>query len=242
MNNIFRVLSLGGGVQSSAMIYMVEDGLIEKPDLVIFSDTGSEKPETIELIKNQLEPLLNKLGIEFRMARSHLGRLDEYYKSKSAIPMIGFRHCTAKFKIRPIRRVIREYVGNGKGKQLAEAWLGITTDEDQRAGKSEVKWIQNRFPLLEIGWSRQDCLDYLETKKVKVVKSGCFMCPYSSGAEWVNIKENYPDLWNRSLELEAAYFENRPHRTKGLRYDKLKLTDSLTKFGASKCDNGGCFI
>jgi len=239
---VFKVLSLGLGTQSTAMVYLVVDGIIEKPDLIIFSDTGSEKPESIQLLHEHLIPLMKKHDFEFRIAKSHLGRLHEYYQSKNALPMIGFRHCTAKFKIRPVRRIIREYVGNGKGKQLAESWLGITTDEKHRAGESEVKWIQNRFPLLEIGWSRDDCIYYLESKGLEVVKSGCFMCPYNSGNEWLNLKNNYPDLWDQSIELENAYFSNRPNRRKGLRYDGLKLTDPLSSFAKSKCDSGGCFI
>ena len=120
---MFKVLSLGLGTQSTAMIYLCIDNIIEKPDLIIFSDTGSEKPESIQLLHKHLIPLMKKHNIEFRIAKSHLGKLHEYYQSKNALPMIGFRHCTAKFKIRPVRRIIREYVGNGKGKQLAESRL-----------------------------------------------------------------------------------------------------------------------
>ena len=42
MNDCFKVLSLGGGVQSTAMLYLVQDGVLSKPDIVIFADTGSD--------------------------------------------------------------------------------------------------------------------------------------------------------------------------------------------------------
>ena len=238
----FKVLSYGGGVQSTAMILMIRDGVLPKPDLIVFADTGSERPETIALIENVIRPIVVEMGIDFRIARSHLGALDEYYRNAGALPMIGMRHCTAKFKIRPIRKVIREYVGNVRGVKAAEAWLGITTDEAQREGESDVKWIANRYPLLEMNISRQDCIDYLDAQGFEVVKSGCFMCPYQSGDEWVSVRDNYPSLWNRSLSLEAAYFKKRPHRWKGLRYDGKRLTDNLDSFASSKCDSGGCFI
>ena len=68
------------------------------------------------------------------------------------------------------------------------------------------------------------------------------MCPYSSGEKWINVKENHPDLWQRALDLEDAYFNDRPERYRGLRKDGLRLRDPMEKFEASKCDSGGCFI
>lgn len=238
---MFKVASIGLGVQSSCFPFMIQDGILEPCDLGAVADTGSERPESMALI-DVLKPLFESMGIEFRIAKSHLGKLHEYYQSKGAITMIGAKHCTVKFKIRPLRRLIREYVGNSGGTQLAEVWLGITTDEDHRMHDSDVKWVQNRYPFIELGWSRQDCIDYLRSKNLEVRKSGCFMCPYQSGDEWVDIRENHPELWNLSLSLEDTYFSERPERWKGLRYDGKKLRDDLESFAASKCSSGGCFI
>jgi 3'-phosphoadenosine 5'-phosphosulfate sulfotransferase (PAPS reductase)/FAD synthetase len=239
---MFRFLSYGGGVQSTAMLLMIRDGLLPKPDAVIFSDTGSERKETMELIESKVKPLCESMDLPFHIVESHLGRLDDYYRSRNAIPIIGTRHCTAKFKIRPIRRFVRTIVGNGRGKLLAECWLGITTDESHRESVSDVKWMANRFPLLEKNLSRNDCLDYLKDNGLEVIKSGCFMCPYQSGDEWLDIRDNFPDLWNRALTLEDSYFEARPERWKGLRHDGKRLRDDLESFASSKCDSGGCFI
>jgi len=221
---------------------MIKNGDLPRPDLVIFSDTGAERPETMDLIAEHIIPLCTAMDLQFDIVRSHLGRLDEYYRSRGAIPMIGARHCTAKFKIRPIRRHIREIVGNARGKLLAEAWLGITTDEAHRESVSDVRWIQNRFPLLEREISRQDCLDYLDREGYNVIKSGCFMCPYQSSQEWLEVREAYPELWKRALALEDQYFAQRPERWKGLRHDSKRLRDHLDEFEMSKCDSGGCFI
>ena len=37
-----QVLSFGGGVQSFAMLLLIKEGLLPKPDIIIHSDTGSE--------------------------------------------------------------------------------------------------------------------------------------------------------------------------------------------------------
>ena len=41
-----------------------------------------------------------------------------------------------------------------------ELWLGISTDEAIRMKPSRDRWIQNRYPLIEAGMSRRDCMDW----------------------------------------------------------------------------------
>jgi 3'-phosphoadenosine 5'-phosphosulfate sulfotransferase (PAPS reductase)/FAD synthetase len=237
-----QVFSCGMGVQSCAMAIMIKKGILPKPDIGIFADTGAEKPESIKLLHDFMIPLFKELNIPFYVVQSHHGRIDDYYKERGSIPMIGFRHCTDKFKISPIRKFIRSIVGNRYGKHLATSWLGITIDENHREFKSDVKWIQNKFPLLELSISRDDCYAILEEANLEVVKSGCFMCPYNSGGEWLRLRDGDPVLWQRALDLEAAHFAKWPDRWKGLRSDNLKLTDPMGKFSQTSCDSGGCFI
>ena len=40
MTKPLRILSLGAGVQSTTLLYMMIEGEIERPDHAIFSDTG----------------------------------------------------------------------------------------------------------------------------------------------------------------------------------------------------------
>lgn len=43
---ILRLASLGGGVQSSAMVVASDRGLLPRFDAALFADTGSENPRT----------------------------------------------------------------------------------------------------------------------------------------------------------------------------------------------------
>lgn len=237
-----QVFSCGMGVQTCAMALMIKRGILPRPDIGIFADTGAEKPESIALLHDFMIPLFEDLGIPFKVVTAKYGRIDDYYRNLGAIPMIGFRACTEKFKITPIRKHIRTIVGNRNGKQLAQCWLGITTDESHREFESDVKWITNTFPLLERGISRTDCHEILAEEGLEVIKSGCFMCPYNNGEEWIKVRDGDPELWQRALSLEAAYFEKWPDRWKGLRADKKRLTEPLEDFARSKCSSGGCFI
>ena len=82
-------------------------------------------------------------------------------------------------------------MGNKRGKLLAECWLGITTDEERRRTKSNVKWCGITFPLLDnFRVSRQDCLDRLNQAGLEVNKSGCFHCPYAGTTFYNDLKIN----------------------------------------------------
>ena len=45
-----KVISLGLGVQSTALYLMSSSGAVERADYAIFSDPGAEHPKTYELL------------------------------------------------------------------------------------------------------------------------------------------------------------------------------------------------
>lgn len=244
-----EVLSLGAGVQSVAMMILIEKGKLDRPDIIIHSNTGTEMPETIELLEKTLIPYMRDvLKIPYIEASSFRGALHDDYRSKAAIPMIGMRSCTLNFKVMPVRREIRKIVGNGAGKVLANSWLGITTDESKRELKSELKWIQNKFPLLDLNLSRQDCLDLISAKGWTVIKSGCWLCPYQGKKGFLSLKKNHPDLFDMAVEMETAMRAKRPERKQGfLSSNGGWLTDTdwpEVELKYSSCDDptGGCFL
>lgn len=243
-----QVLSLGGGTQSTAMLLMIAEGSLPKPDLVIFADTGSEMPYTIDHIENVCKPFIRDvLEIPFFVARSHRGALHEDYMSKKSIPIPGVRSCTGNFKIDPQRRVVRAIVGNKRGKKLCDFWLGITTDEARRrpAAKDprEPKWVDLSYPLLDdLPTSREECIAINERFEWEVVKSGCFCCPYSSSQTWRDLREQFPELFAIAVEMERVKNEHRPGKY-GLHRERPLSTIDDWDLPESPCDSGGgCFI
>lgn len=207
-----QALSMGLGVQSSAMILMMKEGTLEKPDFIVFSDTGSEKTETYDHLP-RVEQVAHEIGVPFVTVRSHRGSLHEDYRSKSAIPIVTNRSCTFNFKILPIRRWARTIVGNRNGKLLFVSWLGITTDEKHRAvDPGTPYWAGVRFPLVEQDISRRQCVDILKRHGWgDVVKSGCFLCPFNSMKGWANLSKTHPEQFAIAVEMEEAMHSLRPH-------------------------------
>jgi hypothetical protein len=248
-----QVLSLGGGVQSTAMLLMIRDGKLPMPDIAIHSDTGSEMPYTEEVI-HYCADLCSEIGLRFEIVRSHRGRLHEDYMRLETVPVVGVRSCTMNFKVFPQRRLIREIVGKKNGVLLAESWLGITTDERRRRVKSDMKWIGNKFPLLDIvPTSRRECLELLKNEGLDIKKSGCFCCPYSGAKGFIKLRREFPELFKICIEMEEIYHQRwgkGKSLTPGISTLKSLEMPSLFSFGPeviqieeSQCDSsGGCFL
>lgn len=223
-----RVISTGLGVQSTALKLAAEYGLIgPTPDLAIWADPGGEAYALYEHLA-WLRSVVSFPIIDVRAG--HLeAELQAHFatgKRVSAIPwkLIGpdgkkgqaMRQCTSDKKIRPVRKEIRRQLGVKpkcrvpKG-ILVEQWLGISTDEVERVQDSDKPYIVNRYPLLELGWSRTDCEGFVRTlyPGQPVAKSACVFCPFADNARWRQIRRD-PTEWARAVAIDRAGRES-PH-------------------------------
>lgn len=214
-----RVLSLGAGVQSSALYLMACAGkIMPKPDVAIFSDTGCEPPYVYEYLgylaskgshhipiirasKGNLmtDILRSKRGHRFATMPLHV-RNDE---GKHALLR---RQCTREYKLEPIEQKVRELLGaqpRQRIKGVAEVWIGISTDEAIRVKPSRNRWMSNYHPLIDLGMSRADCLSWLQSNGYELPqKSSCIVCPYHDNAFWLNLKENHPAEFQQAVEFD----------------------------------------
>ena len=86
-----------------------------------------------------------------------------------------------------------------------EMAIGFSTDEIIRVAPSRRKYVENRFPLLELGWSRHDALAYLAARGfADTPRSACIACPYHSEAEWTHLRESSPAEWQEAIAFDSA--------------------------------------
>ena len=122
---------------------------------------------------------------------------------------MGRRQCTEHYKIAPVRRKLRELLGLSKRQRVpsrttVELWLGISTDESIRMRTSRDRWIRNRYPLIEAGMSRSDCLAWWKARYDRPLeRSACIGCPYQSRHRWVETKGRWPELFAEAVEIDA---------------------------------------
>ena len=142
---VLTILSLGAGVQSSAMALMSAKGELPPVDCAIFADTGYE-PKGIYDYLNYLKSILPYpvyLVSKGNIKQDMLDAKDTnkfvvapFFNQHSITGKKGMirRQCTSEYKILPIRKKIRELCNIGYGKHFpkdkyAEQWIGISTDE-----------------------------------------------------------------------------------------------------------------
>lgn len=220
MGNIkLRVLSLGAGVQSTALALMAAHGEIgPMPDCAIFADTGWEPAAVyrhLEWLKQQLPFPVHTVSAG-NIKDDIMAGFSERAGRFAAIPWftvnpdgsrgMGRRQCTAHYKLEPIRRKIRELLGHPKSIKpgTVEMWIGISTDEASRMKPSQVKYIVNRWPLIEQLGSRRGCQQRLRDDfGVDAPKSACECCPFHDNNMWRAAKAQ-PDVWVDLVAGDAA--------------------------------------
>lgn len=120
------------------------------------------------------------------------------------------RQCTGDYKIEPIQSKIRALLGLKRRQRwpktvVVEQWVGISTDEATRMKPSGQPAIRMRWPLIEQGMSRRDCLAWLRAHgHPEPPKSACTFCPFHSDAEWRRIRDTDPEGWSRAIEIDEA--------------------------------------
>ena len=216
---MLNIINLGAGVQSSTMALMAAHGEITPmPDCAIFADTGAE-PDGVYKWLDWLESVL-----PFRVHRAQSGNLREEIlgamQGKNRMdgrpPFFTFsggmlnRQCTQDFKIRPIQKKVGELIGHiprsrWSKEVMVEQWIGISTDEAQRMKSSRNSAVRHRWPLIEAGISRNDCLRWMEDKGYpRPAKSACTFCPYHDDAVWRDMKANDPESFADAVRIDEA--------------------------------------
>ena len=225
------VLSLGGGVQSSVLALMADQGLIDGalPDAAIHADTQSDPPETMAMVSWLAETVnypvhvvtAGNIADDVASAKNTSGNtyvtIPAYTVNPDGTWGMGQRQCTREYKLAPIEKKQRELLGVGYRQRVpknqgVEVWLGISTDEISRMKDNPKPWATNRWPLIEAGMSRQDCHDWwaehAPVTAPELHRSACVICPYHNAVEWLDLQDRHPDLIAESAQIEADMQQN----------------------------------
>lgn len=237
-----RVLSLGGGVQSTVMCLLAEDGVFQnRPDCAIFADTGWEPQsvyDNIEWLESQVSFPIHKISNGRSLFEDAANGVNAQGHSWLTLPVyladrqgnaagINWRQCTKNYKLDPIRRKVQELLGVRprqalSGETTVEMWLGITTDEAMRIKPSRNWWIQHRYPLVnDLPMNREQCAQWFAERYPgrKLSRSACIGCPFRSSASWLEIMETEPEQFAQTALLDGMI--RSPEHNAGRMFRKL---------------------
>lgn len=255
---IVPILSLGAGVQSTTLALMAECGeFAERPKAAIFADTQWEPAA----VYSHLEWLRGQLSFPIRVVTAGNIREDIISRRKTSngrfasVPWftvspdgkkgMSRRQCTSEYKLRPIARELRRIICAGPRDYIPagtfQMWIGISTDEASRMKDARQRYIVNRWPLIERGMSRADCVRWLRDHGYhEPPKSACIGCPFHNSAAWAEMRRDRPDEFADAVAVDAALREGANNR--GLRAvefmhrARVPLAEAVTETPASEPD------
>lgn len=218
-NYDLTILSLGAGVQSTALALMVEKGYLDYDiDYAIFADTGAEPVfvyKHLEWLINEIQSFdilmvsngsLEKDLIDAGEGSGRFASIPFHATNKDGKSSMLRRQCTREYKVEPIYKKIRDLLGlkpYQKNKKQVQLLMGISYDEALRMKENHVKWITNSFPLVRNQIRRYDCLKWLEENGYpEPPKSSCYFCPYHDDNYWKELKENHPRIFQRAVKID----------------------------------------
>lgn len=257
-----RVISYGGGVQSTAMIVLAVQGRIPDIDAALFANVGddSEHPDTLRYVRDVARPYAHAHGLpvcEIGRGIDLAARVADTAYRSIPIPVYvgdgapGTRQCTARWKIGPVQQWLRDH--GATRQQPAEVLIGISVDEILRLNNRRAGTVDTPvYPLIDLGLSRADCERVIADAGLPVPgKSSCYFCPFQRPSQWVRLAETRPDLFAKAQRLEAAVLTKRAVLGRDPAYltrfgaplvdviDRDQLP--LIPLGADGCDSGYCF-
>ncbi len=241
-----HILALSGGKDSSALaVYM--RGKVENMEYV-FCDTGEELDETYEYISKLQDYLCTEITT-LKSERDFKYYVDLY---NGVLPDARTRWCTRMLKLKPYE----DYIGDDP----VISYVGIRADEPHRTGYISTKPnIKAVFPFVEDNIRHDDVMRMLKDAGLGLPRyydwrsrSGCYFCFYQQKIEWVGLKENHPQLfdkakafekfdpetgdrytWNQGESLDELVLPERVERIKE-EYEKRKLREANAFKGNQK--------
>lgn len=225
------IQSWSGGKDSTASIILEHIHGLPKSRIVFCEvmfdharEISGELPEHIDFINNVAIPKFESWGYTVDVIRSNSDYMQEFYhkvvKTKnterigkySGFFIGGMCAGNDRLKMRPIRSYRKQYPN-------ATYIVGIAVDEPKRLERIKPT---DRSLLAEYGYTERMAYDLCKKHGLlspiysSKSRGGCWFCPNQSIAQFAELKELHPELWDELRKMAAE-----PNTvSKGFKYGK----------------------
>ncbi|MDK2891884.1 phosphoadenosine phosphosulfate reductase family protein [Methanohalophilus sp.] len=200
-------VSYSGGKDSLATLHLVHD--CTKDYEIIFADTGLEFPETLQNVKDVAEfygknPTVKSVGNAFWESVDDFGP-----------PTLEMRWCCKICKLGPITQLIEDnyekgcltFVGQRKYESATRARSNRVWKNPWVANQTAASPIQDWTAMHVWLYILKNKLPYNPLYEKGFDRIGCWLCPSSSLADLMNLKETHPELDRRLQEMLLRHAE-----------------------------------
>ena len=206
-----HILSLSYGKDSLACLGAIEElGLpldrIVHAEVWATDTIPADLPPMVEFKKKADEIIMQRFGIKVERVRAKKSYEDLFYtkwgeKSNHAgeiygFPIIGSNACTSQLKTNLLDKINKDSI----------RYIGIAVDEPNRFHNLTG---QNKSPLIEAGWTEQDCFEWCEANDLlspiytTTTRGGCWFCHNQSIQQLRTLRKNYPEYWKIMLKWDT---------------------------------------
>ena len=196
------IISFSGGRTSAYMLRRILDSGLEPDVHVVFADTGKERSETYEFVREcerRWEVKVNRVG--------RPGGFEALIVEKQALPHVRARWCTQYLKVYPIRDF-----GRGLGWSEWSAVIGIRADEPRRLAKmrgrpNDAGEEERVYPLAEAGIGLETITEFWRQQPFDLAlrpwEGNCDLCFLKGQHKRIRIMRDRPDLAQWWIDQEA---------------------------------------
>lgn len=203
------VIGHSGGVTSARCLGWALETFPRDEVVALWHDTKKEDPDTLRF----LFEIAKKLGIPVT-ERSDGRSVDEVEDDENALANNRMAFCSRILKAEPRDRYFDELRAAGVTEIVNV--VGFSAIEWQRIQRSTMRAEQDgytvRFPIKELGISKQECADWCIALGVKPPEmylwsehANCVGCRRGGKAYWLKVKENRPDVFLESVQREKEF-------------------------------------
>jgi hypothetical protein len=228
-------INIGGGLNSTAVVLeCMRRG--HQPDWMLFADTGSERPETIqhvEWLRAHTAGWCDLTIVRWVRQDGTFEPLHENCLRTNHFPSkaYGFAGCTTKWKVQPMERW-RKANGFDRGAFAVGYDAGETRRLSRACQRGDDPNMIAWYPLAAWGIDRAGCAEIVAKAGITVAKSSCFMCPNMTKPEWAELQATHPDLYATAEAIERGALAAGNNPQAGRR------SNLITE---DRCKHGGCF-
>lgn len=210
--------SFSGGKDSTYLVLRLHELGIKMADIVYF-DTGWEFPQmeahiaqVEDIIKQKITRLVPREEFNFLFARKVRTRNTKYPFAGYGWPSAGRRWCTGE-KRRAMDAYAKSLTWRGVPLPVIQC-IGYAADESKRVEKHSEKkaaWFQGAdYPLAAWGVTEEQALAYCKERGLFwdglydiFDRVSCWCCPLGGISRAEKVYRNFPELWQRMLEMES---------------------------------------
>lgn len=228
-----KILSLGAGTPSSALALMsCENKMAGRPvhplvpvyDYILFCDLHAE-PVWVYRQLEFIKAVCQQAAIPLIVLDADLYSCFTQRFGRSRVPSIPFwtigpegqkgrmpRQCTCDYKIKIMEQYVRYELLGYRPRQWAvkrdrhahEMHMGIMWEERRRVKESKQTLFKNKYPLVEMEWTRAKCFAYnRERWGLDTWASACVFCPFHTNFFYQYLREHDRDGYDKARRVDA---------------------------------------